>query len=585
MALIATSVKTITGFQSSQTLLSSSQSTKRKQNLLIGKENPFTTKIESNHGIKNTKTELYVTPLTMSAAEVATAAATTSLASTTASSTLMSNSITSSLIQLGSPIGSLFVLAFIILIHEMGHFLAARSLGMAVEEFSIGFGPRVTGFVQKTLSKSNEKEDQQEENIEFNLRLLPLGGYVRFPENYNRTLAFENEMKMQEYEKALKKYNEEQGIVDVEKAEQSNTILSKLFSRKKEMTTTAQAVSTTKEEKSNIFSIFSNKPKTPKPPQKPTNTDIIYSTDPNLLQNRPWLQKALVLSGGVIFNILLAFTLFFGEMNLGGGLPKPYYNAGALISEQPIQSGASFNILKKGDVITSINGQSLTISNHYSNAETQKSISELISTIRSTQDGDYLNLVIQRNINAKQEPQILDIKIQPTHMLDKENNPTGPQSLGIVLSPNFIKTDLVKATSIPDAIGKSSEIVLDLTKETATSLGTFLSSIVLGNNGGSSTTSLSGPIGVIRTGSEIVKSTDVNALIFFAAAISINLAVVNSLPFPGLDGGQMVFVLAEAVAGRKIDQRLQEEINGYALFVLLLLSLSTTVGDIGSILF
>ena len=185
----------------------------------------------------------------------------------------------------------------------------------------------------------------------------------------------------------------------------------------------------------------------------------------------------------------------------------------------------------------------------------------------------------------QQQPQILDISIQPKHMLDKENNPTGPPSIGVILSPNYIKTDLVKATSIPDAIGKTSEVVFDLTKETATSLGTFFSSIVLGKNGGSSTTSLSGPIGVIRTGSDMIKKTDVNALIFFAAAISINLAVVNSLPFPGLDGGQMVFILVEAVAGRKIDQRLQEEINGYALFVLLLLSLSTTVGDVGRILF
>jgi len=466
----------------------------------------------------------------------------------------------------------------------MGHFLAARSLGMAVEEFSIGFGPRVTGFVQKTLTKTgnneNNVEGDQEENIEFNLRLLPLGGYVRFPENYNRTLAFENEIKMTEYEKELQKYNEEQGIVVVAEDDQSSkNILSKIFPRKKEVITVDAQSMAIKEEKRNIFSIFTRKKQTPKPPQKPTSTEIIYSTNPNLLQNRPWVQKALVISGGVIFNILLAFTLFFGEMNIGGGLPKPYYNSGALISEQPIESGASFNLLKKGDVITGINGQSLTISNHYSNSEAQKSISEIISTIRSTKDGDYLNLIIERNNVQK------DISIQPKHMLDKENKPTGPQSLGLILSPNYIKTDLVKATSIPDAIGKSTEVVFDLTKETAKSLGTFLSSIILGNNSGSSTTTLSGPIGVIKTGSEIVKSTDVNALIFFAAAISINLAVVNSLPFPGLDGGQMVFILAEAIAGRKIDQRLQEEINGYALFVLLLLSLSTTVGDIGSILF
>jgi len=523
--------------------------------------NPFLTKHRNpflNSAQRNKK--LHVTPSAV--AEVV--ASTASEAVTSSSSTLLSNSIASSLVNLGSPIGSLFVLAFIILIHEMGHFLAARSLGMAVEEFSIGFGPRVAGFVQK-LTK-NDKE----ENIEFNLRLLPLGGYVRFPENYNRTLAFENEMKMNEYEKELKKYNEEQGIVE----EKESNFVSKLFSRKEG----TEVVAEVKQEKRNFFSFFAKKNE-PKPPQPPASTEIEYSNNPNLLQNRPWIQKALVISGGVIFNILLAFTLFFGEMTIGnnGGLPKPYYNSGALISEQPMEYGASYNLLKKGDIITSINGQSLTISNHYSNSEAQKSISDLISKIRSTPEGEYLDLIVERN-NAP-----IDVSLQPKHMRDRDNNPTGPQSLGIMLAPNYVKTELVKATSIPDAIGKSTEVVVELTKETATSLGTFLSSIILGNGG--NTASLSGPIGVIKTGSDIVKSTDVNALIFFAAAISVNLAVVNSLPFPGLDGGQMVFVLAEAVAGRKIDQRLQEEINGYALFVLLLLSLSTTVGDIGSILF
>jgi len=63
----------------------------------------------------------------------------------------------------------------------------------------------------------------------------------------------------------------------------------------------------------------------------------------------------------------------------------------------------------------------------------------------------------------------------------------------------------------------------------------------------------------------------------------VNLAVVNSLPLPALDGGQLVFVLAEAVSGRKIDQRTEETINAAALFLLLFVSFSTTVGDLTAI--
>ncbi len=76
------------------------------------------------------------------------------------------------------------------------------------------------------------------------------------------------------------------------------------------------------------------------------------------------------------------------------------------------------------------------------------------------------------------------------------------------------------------------------------------------------------------------------------AAISINLAVVNALPLPALDGGQrMMFVLAEAVTtgGRNVDQQRrvqQESINSAPaamLLFLLVVTFSTAIGDISKI--
>ena len=81
----------------------------------------------------------------------------------------------------------------------------------------------------------------------------------------------------------------------------------------------------------------------------------------------------------------------------------------------------------------------------------------------------------------------------------------------------------------------------------------------------------------------MVATNDVAAVIGFAAAISVNLAVVNALPLPALDGGQLVFVIAELLTGKKVDQRKQENISSAALLFLLLVSAGTAVGDITSL--
>jgi regulator of sigma E protease len=71
----------------------------------------------------------------------------------------------------------------------------------------------------------------------------------------------------------------------------------------------------------------------------------------------------------------------------------------------------------------------------------------------------------------------------------------------------------------------------------------------------------------------------------FAGALSVNLGVINALPLPALDGGQLLFVLAEAVTGRKIDQRIQEGLTSVAVLLLLFVTVSTTFSDVGNIFF
>ena len=171
----------------------------------------------------------------------------------------------------------------------------------------------------------------------------------------------------------------------------------------------------------------------------------------------------------------------------------------------------------------------------------------------------------------------VDVMVQP-----KRATLDGPQSIGVMLRPNYKENVALKTDSIPEAAKLAASSVAELTQETTNGLIAFFAQIASGK-GAPPGQSVSGPIGLIRMGSSVVSTSDRTAILTFAAAISVNLAVVNSLPLPALDGGQMLFVISEAITGRKVDQRLQEGITSVALVFLLLLSFSTTIGDVESI--
>jgi Predicted membrane-associated Zn-dependent proteases 1 len=293
-----------------------------------------------------------------------------------------------------APIGSLSVLAFIILVHEAGHFLAARSFGIKVKEFSVGVGPKVFGFVQGGGGDEEETGQDAKENndgIEFNLRAIPFGGYVRFPENYNATLEYQLEQEAEDKRKQI-----EEKVKEIRNSEEGktsagllSTIGSGFFNMPKSSTEEErrQALQMIASELkvqgrgqelgSNVsdmvpwwktlFAASSNKNKQQE--EKESRSIVIeqdgtvtvppveYYNDPDLLQNRSWVQRGIVLVGGVVFNIILAFLLYFGELTVGSGLPKPVFGQGAVVNSVARANSASVGLLDKGDIILALNGK------------------------------------------------------------------------------------------------------------------------------------------------------------------------------------------------------------------------------------
>lgn len=446
-----------------------------------------------------------------------------------------------------SPVGSVAVLSLIVCIHEAGHYLAAKQFGIRVEEFSVGLGPKLFGFTFR--------------GDDFNLRAFPLGGYVRFPENYNIT-------EVQAMDRAQVKLAEEYI------AEQKLGWQSKLLNA---LTLGAVEDKLWQAEKERRLAKPTNVPwwKRLVAKQQPTETEILkeeinYYEDDDLLQNRPWFQRAIVLSGGVAFNLLLAFSIYFGQISVGPGLPVPKFDDGIRISATPSREAPASGLVQKGDVIMAVNGNPVLKSK--TAMESQKAVNQFIETIRNTPNGESIEVLLRHAGQSGTDK----IRIQPKRTSDR-----APQSIGVLLSPNYVNMERLQSSNPAVAANLAFDYMSSLTKETANGLLSFFAGLMSGS--GTNGQQVSGPIGLIRTGSEVVASKDLTTVLLFAAAISINLGVINSIPLPALDGGQLVFVLAEALTGKRVDQRVQEGITGVAVFFLLLLSVGTFVGDLSSI--
>ena len=496
-----------------------------------------------------------------------------------------------------SPLGAVTVLAGIVVVHEAGHYLAARSFNITVEEFSVGFGPKLAGF--------------EAYGNEFNLRALPLGGYVRFPENYDGEAIREIEELKMKARRTLRRARTEWNWKDETLNAltlgywDERTIDKNIQQRKLEKEASEAKV----ESKSFLARLFGGKNSQKKKKvvaEGEVDTDELYDTlgdledfeveyydDPQLLQNRPWFERAVVLSGGVIFNLILAFSIYFaaiGPLPVGTsqGLPRAVFDNGVVVSQDPRADGPSKGLLRKGDIITSINGQPVEIqgSTKTSVAAGQKQVSDVISVIRKTPDGESVSVNVLRAeggaISAGKDADKPAKLSSQTINIKPSRSDGSIQTIGVMLGPRFDRLEQLKSDNPIVAMRLAWEYLSDIFSQTLFGTLSVLTSF-LSSNGPPPGQKISGPIGLISQGSTVVATKDLTTILMFAAGLSVNLGVINALPLPALDGGQLVFVIAEAITGKKVDQKLQEGITSIAVLFLLWVSLSAAIGDVGSL--
>lgn len=352
----------------------------------------------------------------------------------------------------------LLILTVLVLIHEFGHYITAKKLGVKVEEFGFGFPPRVWGKqIGETL---------------YSINLLPIGGFVKlFGED-------------------------EAGAGRIE-----------ITQNKKQIT---------KKEENRAF----------------------YA--------RPVWQRALMVGAGVIMNFLLAFVIitylyaFVGVPSAGNevlivGLAKnaPAAKAGIAV----------------GDRVLAVDGKRLT------------NPDQLI-TFTKNHLGQLLHVSVLTKSGKREE-----IAVTP-----RLHYPADEGAMGIAISQNVVvkKYPWYQAplVGLKESLTESWMILQGLGQAVTTAA--VQHQVPKG---------LAGPVGIAELTGQFIQVGPA-AVLSLVSLLSLNLAILNILPIPALDGGRLFFILYEAVTRRKVNQKVENYAHAVGMALLLALIAFITFHDL-----
>ena len=377
----------------------------------------------------------------------------------------------------------IILLGVLVTIHEFGHFIAARSVGIRVERFSVGVPPRLFsitsidgGFLlnifffklingkikwEPIISKTIKKGNRTGSSTEYVIALLPLGGYVKMA-----------------------------GMID-----------------------------------------------------ESMDTNINYKSDE--FQSKTLLQKIWVLSAGVIMNTLLA-VIVFSLLGFYNGTPKT--NDEPIVFELQENMPAEKAGLLPGDRIVSINSEGIN------------TWGDMTKVIHSNPN-NLLSFKIKRGV------EVLDFDIKTSEYAVPSKSAI--DTIGIIgIAPEVYYEDISFTKAFSNGLN-----------QTISSFGLIIYSLQMLGSGAASISDLGGPIMIAQLAGQTAEA-GITPFLTFMALLSVNLAFLNILPVPGLDGGHIFIHLIEAVLRRPLKIKTRIVIQQIGMALLLMLMVTVIMQDI-----
>ena len=477
---------------------------------------------------------------------------------------------------------ALFALGFTIFIHELGHFLAARKRGLVIKRFSIGFGPRIFGWTKN--------------GVEYRLSAIPFGGYVALPQlvdmgrlegsegekqGVDKTFTNWDEFGSEKDEDSEKKDEDEEEGNDIHSENKPlpkisytdkiivsvmgavfNVLLALVLScflgvfgydvADSQLTTKIGFVSDTVERWNPHVE---RGEKIPGPAKKAglLAGDRIKSVDGVQVEDFMQIQSLIVTGKGMTEEGKRIVTLAIErngkeeiiqvqpavkgseEYRVIGIEPEGNFTIDALSEDMPaIKAG-----LEVGDQPVSIDGKRIHC------------FSQLQDYLRKTEDNQTVSLTVIKGGGKGTEQTYSLIPIEKE--IEISGVPTPIKLIGFTPRANIV-------TTYPNPLVLITHRVKDM-YHTLSGLISPKSDVKLRN--------MSGPVGIVNHLSIFAK-IGFKKLLWFVVFINVNLAILNLLPIPVLDGGHMLFATIEKLRGKPLPLAFLERTQ--VIFIVLLFS-------------
>jgi regulator of sigma E protease len=409
------------------------------------------------------------------------------------------------------------LLSVLVFVHELGHFLSARLFGVKAEEFGFGFPPRIFGLQKISGQKVEPVLGISEEKITVSSGLPDASPVINVEEKNTAV----------EKISVFKRWRWVMGADDPKDAADERI------------------------EKAGTIYSFNWLPLGGFVKIKGEQGE---SHDTDSLLAKPIWKRAIIMSAGVAMNLIIAAIMLAVSFMIGlpqsldgisndAKIEQKNLMVAQVVSGSPAEKAG----LKMGDNILAINGK---------NFGTYEELSEFVAG----KENQELKYEIKR---GREE---LQFNIIPKMMAE-----TGKAGVGIAVA----ETGVVRYNWY-QAIWEGIKNTVFLTWYVIVAFVTIIKNLFIGQGVGAE---VSGPVGIaVMTGQ--VARLGLAYILQFAAMLSINLAVVNYLPLPALDGGRVLFLIIEKLRGRAVPEKIEAAIHNVGFMLLILLVVIVTFKDV-----